>query len=323
MVVVDELLRKLDILGNDLDEISKCLKRIKIIAKNGGDISQAVDYLEEMKYSSPDAIHALMFHHLNNKSWKDAEKLLESGENCMIVDAFNAVLSYARKGKDISGLVSFLKKTLDMPLANLYSLEDQEFYGYSNDGIDPDIQLAAEHSIAYHYLNKGNAKKVVDLFENEYGDFELFVRFIASHENLNILQDKFEKKYHSKLKKCENLEEKLDLQTSMCEIFLETSKRRCRISRKNQNDVSVEKTIRLLESFESSLEKTYAELSKKDLANEKINLKVQISGMSSRISHIKAELSRNEGEILTGETIKPPKEKDGRKYKELRRCRHG
>jgi len=83
-------------------------------------------------------------------------------------------------------------------------------------------------------------------------------------------------------------------------------------------------SLEILSNFQKEIEDYFDYwLSRKpnSATKEKSDMKVHVSKLLSDISERKAELSKN-GELLVGETIKPPRGVKSRKYQEIRRARN-
>jgi hypothetical protein len=162
------------------------------------------------------------------------------------------------------------------------------------------IEWTTAKALAYHYADKGNEKEIEELLEHE----NEFVRGGAADVLAHYYTNKEE------LKKVEGLlkHENADIRWTTVDVltkFVEKCK-------------SVEK----LDNCQKALESFFKEWERKQPQGsfvEKSRMKGRISHLLVSIGNRKAELSKKDGELLLGETVKKPKDKDKKIYRSLKR----
>jgi len=115
--------------------------------------------------------------------------------------------------------------------------------------------------------------------------------------------------------------------SALCKAVLtdsETNERK--FARHNlKNEITNAASLNRLDEIQEGCEIAFSELKSSQLpgrTKEKAEMEVRMFELLADILRRKARLSKD-GEILTGETIKRPKGRKGRKYQEIRRCRNG
>ncbi len=257
-------------------------------AREGEDITSAVPalvkalsdwYSEAARY----AAKALVIHHTNKKEVAEIKKFFKSKSTFVIKSAANALANAAKNGQDITPAIPAL----------INALSDK----------NEDIRGIATSVFTFHYVNKREWNKIVELLghENEIVRMYAADALGSAAENgqditpaipalVNALSDKWDVRWHAA--------RALDKFIGRCD--------------------SSEK----LNEIQKVIENSFADWMKKQRGGpspEKSLMQVGISHILVSIGKKKAELSKKDGELLLGETVKKPKDKDKKMYRNLRR----
>jgi len=267
---------------------------------------------------------ALAPHYICKREWSKIEELLRNPDTA--VSAFQSLNLAIENGEDITPLTQILERILN------------------SDRRTRNFRSNATWVLASHYICREEWSKVEELLEHEdmesIGSYAIRVLGIAARDGqyvtpmvpalMNALMNALSNGdgdvrwlAEEALRRIAKKQDIVSVASAIGNAL--TDEDRYIVRRVFEIFISEWDSIDKLNKAQKTLETFFMEWRKKhpqESSRKKVNLMLKIADFYKLISYRKAELSRNEGEFLIGETIKPPKGKGGR-YQQLRRCRHG
>ncbi len=295
-------------------------------AAEGADISPAIPTVKRVfftdyplsKYDSKiNAVKVLTHHYLNKKKWKEVSKLLAKDDGNVVLAAFT--------GARVVVLVKALKcRTLNVRAAAVEALENlaecaleshpSRLWPPSKPMPKRDIGAAVPFlqallrrknimgvkALTYYYLDNKKWGEIENLLEKESD---------VSNEVIDAFSD---------------LTYDLTYKPAPLARALLDGERRTRWKAYAiiRNNISHSDHAYPLNETQEALEYVFAEwLSKQPQGRtkEKVDRELQTSKLLMAVSNKKAELAKQDGELLLGETVKKPKDKDKKMYRALQR----
>ncbi len=253
----------------------------------------------------------LAYHYINKKEWDKVEKLLEHKEIFVGTGTALAFVCHRIEKRGWRDAEKLLKHK------------------------DSDIRENAASELTRYYLDKGKWNKIDDILKHE----DKYVRWYAAYTIENSSHEIPESWVKLKIKTIFLIKE-------IDDIFFPLWKRKEILSTEGISVILMEflrdkdKSVRgnavimlkevveqcdvveKLDEIQKAFENSFAEWKIKQPSGrtrEKAEMELKLSKLLMDISERKAKLSKKDGELLLGETVKKPKDKDKKIYRSLRR----
>jgi hypothetical protein len=291
-------------------------KVIEKLKKNPNLDVEECDYDPNMTYHTLRDVVDEVKYFIDHGEWGLIEKLLKiGGEGWLEIAAAKALLDVTLKDGDITPAVPVLIHVFD------------------SSHTDSIVRTYVVAALASYYINKENWEKFIGLLSDTdictslkrvKNKIRKISEVLVLVEVLKVENENIRKIAAQELVNAAEEGRDITLAVPALVNALSDEYRDVRMDAAEALNAFIEKcnSVEGLDRAQKALETSFTEWLKKQRQGpspEKIRMKVQISQLLTAISNRKAELSKKDGELLLGETVKKPKDKDKKMYRSLRK----